>query len=63
MTSKERDLRDAVDAMISQLRLCVSTLGMASDALLDYRPKMAHHFETLIKEIETRLEKIRKVDN
>ncbi|MCL2623792.1 MAG: hypothetical protein FWD31_09015 [Planctomycetaceae bacterium] len=50
MTQKE--MRDTIDILTSQLRLCVSALVLASDALLDHQPKMVQYFETLIKEIE-----------
>ena len=50
MTTKE--MKKLINDLASQLRLCVSALGMASDALLDHQPKMAQYFETLMKEIE-----------
>jgi hypothetical protein len=59
MTQKE--MRELIDILTSQLRLCVSALGMASDVLHNYQPRLVQHFETLIEEIEMRLEKVRKM--
>ena len=59
MTTKE--MRDTIAILTSQLRLCVSALGLASDALLDHQPKMGQYFETLMKEIERNTPKTRSL--
>jgi len=59
MTPEE--MSDTIDILTSQLRVCVSALGMASDALLDHQPKIAQYFETLVIEIERNTPKTRSL--
>jgi hypothetical protein len=57
----QKDLKKIIKDLSAQLRLCVSALGLASDTLLNYQPRMVQHFETLIEEIETKLQDIKDV--
>jgi len=59
MTTKE--MKKLINDLASQLRLCVSALGMASDVLLLHQPRLVQHLETLIEEIETKLQEVKDV--
>ena len=56
-----QELKKLINDLASQLRLCISALGMASDVLLIHYPRMVQHFETLIEEIETKLQDVKDV--
>ncbi|MCL2349576.1 MAG: hypothetical protein FWC50_15100 [Planctomycetaceae bacterium] len=60
MTQKE--MKKMINDMASQLRLCVSALGLASDVLQEHQPKLVQFFETLIEEIEMKLHEVREME-
>ena len=55
------EMKKLINDMASQLRLCISALGLASDVLNDHQPRLVHLFETLIEEIETKLQDVKDV--
>ena len=59
MTPKE--MKKLINDLASQLRLCISALGMASEVLNDHESRMVQFFETLIEEIETKLQEVKDV--
>jgi len=55
-------MKKMINDLAAQLRLCASALGLASDVLQEYQPKLVQHFETLIEEIERRLHEVREME-